>query len=234
MNERLKTLLLILIFVFLVSGMTLAILSQIQAYHDQQVYLATQVTFPIHKPKTVPAEKQYYNPVMGLTFQYPVQLTLSETATSVELSHAIPFKNNGECDMKGDGPVYENLTDLRVKVQVIKGTIVQVAKQISPYLPKDNFVGNKLKISPGFIDQFTSGKWSGYAIYEGVEGCGHTIYYFPLSDNRVLVVENAMIQQLSGVVSSDLEKQVLAVPGAISRQKNSEIFLKFLESISFN
>ena len=48
--------------------------------------------------------------------------------------------------MKGDGPVYENLTDLRVKVQVIKGTIVQVAKQISPYLPKDNFVGNKLKI----------------------------------------------------------------------------------------
>jgi hypothetical protein len=101
-------------------------------------------------------------------------------------------------------------------------------------MPKENFLGSELKISPGFIDEYSAGQLKGFAIYEGVEGCGHTIYYFPLSNNRVLVVENAMVQQLSGVVSSDLEKQILAVPGAISRQKNNQIFVKLLESITSN
>lgn len=234
MNDRLKSLLLILIFVFLVSGLALAVLSQIQAYYGQQVYLATQSALPIHKDKSPLAEKQYFNPVFGIAFQYPTYLTLSETASSVELSHKIPFKNYGECDMKGDSIIYDELTDFRVKLQILEGSVAQAVKKISPYMPKENFSGNTIKISPGFIDEYSAGQLKGFAIYEGVEGCGHTIYYFPLGNNRVLVVENAMIQQLSGIVSSDLEKQILAVPGAISRQKNSEILVKFFESITPN
>ncbi|MCL5009001.1 MAG: hypothetical protein M1400_01515 [Patescibacteria group bacterium] len=233
MSDRLKSLLMILIFVFLAGGLTLTVLSQIQAYRDQQVYLATQATLPVHR---LPAssDRLYMNPVMGLSFRYPAILALSDTSTSVELTHQIPFKNHGTCDMKGDTAVYDSLTDFKASFKIVEGTVAQVVKQLSPYMPKENFAGDTLKLSPGFIDEYEAGNLKGFAIYEGVEGCGHTIYYFPIANNRVLVVEQAMVQQLSGVLSSDLEKQVLAVPGVISREKNYEIFGKILKTVQFN
>ncbi len=233
MSERLKSLLLILIFTLLASGLTLAILSQIQAYRDSQVYLATEAALPLHRVASK-ANKLFSSPDLGLSFQYPASLVLAETATSVELSHKIQFKNDGECNMKGDTVTYDYLTDFRAGFQVFTGSMAQAVKYFSPYMPLENFDGENLKYSPGFIDAFAAGKLKGYAIYEGAEGCGHTIYYFPADNGRVLVVENAMVQQLSGIVSSDLEKQILAVPGAISRQKNAEILHEILESIRFN
>ena len=233
MNERLKSLLLLLIFVFLASGLTLAVLSQIQAYRDQQVYLATQATLPVHRlPANI--DRLYLNPVLGLSFKYPSTLELNDATTSVELSHKIPFKNTGECDMKGDGVVYDELTDFRLGFKMYDGTVSEVVKKVSPYMPKENFSGDTLKLSPGFIDEYSAGSLKGFAIYEGAEGCGHMIYYFPIAAKRVLVVENLMVQQLSGVVSSDLQKQILAVPGAISREKNYQILQQILESVKFN
>lgn len=233
MSERLKSLLLLLIFVFLASGLTLAVLSQIQAYRDQQVYLAIQATLPAHR---LPAktDRLYLNPILGLSFKYPSVLELNDTTTSVELSHKIPFKNTGECDMKGDNVVYDTLTDFRADFRIYDGTVSEAVKKVSSYMPKENFDGDTLKLSPGFIDEYSVGNLKGFAIYEGAEGCGHTIYYFPTGTKRVLVVENLMVQQLSGVVSSELEKQILAVPGVISREKNSQILKQILESVEFN
>ena len=233
MGERLKSLLLILIFTFLASGLALAILSQIQTYRDSQVYLATESALPLHRAVSK-TSRLFSSPDLGLSFQYPASLVLAETATSVELSHKIQFKNDGECNMKGDTAVYDYLTDFRAGFRMFTGSMAQAVRQFSPYMPAENFDGENLKYSPGFIDAFAAGKLKGYAIYEGVEGCGHTIYYFPVDNGRILVVENAMVQQLSGIASSDLEKQILAVPGAISRQRNAEIFNKILESVKFN
>ena len=48
-NPRLRGLLLILIFTFAASGIALAVLAQIQAYHRDQIYLATESALPVHK-----------------------------------------------------------------------------------------------------------------------------------------------------------------------------------------
>ena len=43
----------ILIFTFAASGIALAVLAQIQAYHRDQIYLATESSLPIHREKGV-------------------------------------------------------------------------------------------------------------------------------------------------------------------------------------
>ncbi len=55
-SSRMNRLLLILIFTFLASGGALLVLKQIDTYHRQQIYLATQATLPEHKTKTACAE----------------------------------------------------------------------------------------------------------------------------------------------------------------------------------
>ena len=54
-NLKLRGLLLILIFTFAASGIALAVLSQIQAYHREQIYLATEAGLPRHRGNITPA-----------------------------------------------------------------------------------------------------------------------------------------------------------------------------------
>src|SRR3989344_3151964 len=52
-NPRLRGLLLILIFTFAASGIALAVLAQIQAYHRDQIYLATESSLPVHRSNQI-------------------------------------------------------------------------------------------------------------------------------------------------------------------------------------
>ncbi len=48
-NTRLNSLLKFLVLTFLASGMVLVVLRQIEVYYRDQIYIATQVTLPVHK-----------------------------------------------------------------------------------------------------------------------------------------------------------------------------------------
>ncbi len=178
--------------------------------------------------------KTYQSKDNVFSFQYPSKLTLNESAGKVELSHQVPFKNYGDCDMKGDSIVYDNLTDFKATFQIVNGTIKQAVEEISPYMPAENFVDDTLKINPGFIDSYRNGNLSGFAIYEGVEGCGHTIYYLPVADGKVLVATRNMVQILSGVISSNLADELLKVPGVINNDENKAIFEQILGSVKIS
>src|SRR5574340_120646 len=103
------------------------------------------------------------------SFKYLEKLTLTEANGKVDLHHEIPYKNHGDCDMKGDDKIYNTLTDFGANFQVIDGTVRQAVKKLSPYMPAENFTGDTLKISPGFIDAYQTGNLTGFAIYEGAE-----------------------------------------------------------------
>lgn len=237
---RLRQLCMILIFTLIASGMTLAVIAQIQSYHRQQIYIATEASLPRHNPEPI------FRQALGIwsdyrgngsttpSFSYPAKMSLIDEGGKITLSHEIPFKNFGECDMKGDDKTYDYLKDFGLSMQVVGGNLAQAARKFSPYIPEENFVGNGLKENPGFIDTFQAGKWRGFTIYEGAEGCGHTIYYLPVDSGRTFVVTKDMVQLLSGVVSSDMAKQVLQAPGVITREESDEIFREILESASFN
>jgi hypothetical protein len=175
---------------------------------------------------------RYANSETGISFTYPEYLTADTSAGVVILHHDIPFENAGACDMMGDDKKFDRLTDFEMKIQIIDGNITETVRTLSPYIPEENFVNGELAASPGFIDPSTIGRFSGFAIYEGAEGCGHTRYYFRLPGDRTLVLTNASIQSLSGAIVPEKVADVLAVPGVISREKNMEIFESVVGSLT--
>lgn len=172
--------------------------------------------------------KTYRNSKIGLSFSYPKILSASTTADVVTLHHEIPYKNKGDCDMMGDEKTYDNLTDFKVSFEVSNKNLVETMKEKSPYIPKENFVDDIVVESPGFIDKYNIGNLDGFAIYEGAEGCGQTTYYFPIEKNKTLFITKMSIQILSGVANEEKAKEVLKVPGVISRTESDEIFQKIL------
>lgn len=178
--------------------------------------------------------KQYTSPDTRISFTYPKKLTVSTTNAVTLLRHDIPYKNSGACDMMGDEKKYARLTDFEMKIRIVNKNLTETVKTLSPYIPKENFVKGKLIASPGFIDPYTNGNFSGFAIYEGAEGCGQTTYYFPVTANKTLVISNASIQALSGVITQEKVNEVLAIPGVISREKNKEIFEFIVRNLKVN
>ena len=173
----------------------------------------------------------YKNSSLGITFSYPKILTASTTDGVVTLHHDIAYENRGDCDMMGDEKIYPRLTDFRVTIQKMNKNVVDAMRTVSPYIPQENFVNNKVVVSPGFIDAFKTQGYEGYAIYEGAEGCGQTTYYFPIEEEKTLIIHKASIQILSGVIAEEKMNEVLAVPGVISREKSEEIFISILNSL---
>ncbi len=180
------------------------------------------------------AHRQYQNPDTGISFIYPENLTASTTDGIARLHHDIPYKNAGPCDMMGDEKTYDRLTDLEMKIRLMNRGLTETVKALSPYIPQENFVNGELVASPGFIDPCTIGNFSGFAVYEGAEGCGQTTYYFPIAGNRTLVITNASIQALSGAIRQERVNEVLAVPGVISRKNNQEIFESIVQSLKIS
>jgi hypothetical protein len=170
----------------------------------------------------------------NFSFLYPDKLELSQKSGIVSLKHEVAYKNSGDCDMKGDTKTYDNLTDFNASFQIINKNIVDSVKILSPYMPNENFVGKTLKASEGFIDPYSIGNLNGFAIYEGAEGCGHTVYYFPLDDNtKTFVATKNMVQLLSGAISSNVKGELLKVPGVINNQDSKSIFENILKSFKF-
>ena len=175
--------------------------------------------------------KTYKNIGLGISFDYQKNLTASTTDGVVVLHHDIAFENNGDCDMMGGENTYPRLTDFKVTIQKIDKNLVNTMKVVSPYIPQENFVNNEVVVSPGFIDAFEVGTLSGYAIYEGAEGCGQTTYYFPIKSDETLVINKASIQVLSGVTGKEKQDMVLAIPEVISKEKSEEIFISILKTL---
>ena len=178
--------------------------------------------------------KKYYNVNTGISFSYPKIFTANTVEGKVTLHHDIPYQNSGACDMAEEGNAYDKLTDFEMTVEIMNKNLTDTVKTLSPYIPQENFMNNELIPSPGFIDTYNVGGLSGFAIYEGAEGCGQTTYYFPISKDKTLIVTNASIQALSGVRSPDKINEILAVPGAISKEENTRFFEEILKSLKTN
>ncbi|MGE5298014.1 MAG: hypothetical protein ACM3KM_02540 [Acidobacteriaceae bacterium] len=196
-----------------VTAFVLALASVIYSFLAWQELSSTIAPIVFHRTmvKTESGNLAYASKKAGISFEYPDFMQASEDDGVVMIAHSIPFENFGPCDMMGDGPKQERLTDFLVTLEVV----------------------NK-KMTPRNDDgKITAGNWSGHYEYDGAEGCGQFIYYFPLEGKtpKTLVVTKDMVQALSGISSSWKESEILKVPGAISREKSDELFKEILSTL---
>lgn len=134
--------------------------------------------------------------------------------------------------MIGDEKTYDMLTDFDMTIQIVNTPLIQTVRRMSAYIPEENFIGNTLKVTPGFIDSFEAGILNGFTLYEGAEGCGFTTYYFPIPGERTLIIQQASIQALSGVRGNAEIEKILAVPGAISKEESEMMFMSIVNSLT--
>lgn len=148
----------------------------------------------------------------GYSFKYPDKLSINATEEKVNLKHEIAFENSdGGCDMVGNAILSPTLNDFDISMAVLDG-----------------------EVKPSYIDgTYSAGSLSGIWAYMGAEGCGETIYYFPIAGNRTLVVTKQELQILSPVVSAEVRNKVLAVPGVISYEESNQILKEILSTLEF-
>jgi len=182
---------------------------------------------------TVPSTTATYrNSTNGIGFTYPKILTARTEYGITSLRHSVPFEHHDYCDFKGEATTtIPTLTDFHVRFYIVEKNIIGTMKQESPYIPAENFVNNTVIPSPGFIDSVEIGTLKGYKIFEGAEGCGHTIYYFEIEKNKTLVVIQDFITIFSGAIDVEQGAKALLVPGVISKEKEAEIFDSIVKTI---
>ena len=174
----------------------------------------------------------YRNSSLGLSFKYPKILTTKGNTASVNVHHEVPFSHHDFCDFKGEATTTtDNLTDFNLEMHVVQKNITETIRSESPYIPEENFINNTIVPSPGFIDVVDFGNLKGYSIFEGAEGCGHTIYYLVVSDNKTLVIVNDFITIFSGAIDTENMDRASKVPGVINKAMAESIFKSIVSSL---
>lgn len=161
--------------------------------------------------------KLYQNKKHAYIFRYPAKLDLFENyggkniTQTIFLRHWIPFENTGGCDMAEPQPLAKTLNDLTISFEI-----------------------RNEKVQLDYDDgDYSAGILQGKYVYEGVEGCGPDVYYFPVQENRTLIVRRWIPQILSGIVSPEFTREIENVPGVILRQESEQLFNQILSTFEF-
>jgi len=155
----------------------------------------------------------YRNEEYGFEMGYPNKLTVIEDQKPniVVFNHFIPYENRGDCDMLGGIEIFTTLDDFNVSLEIVSPAVI-----------------------PGYSDGDSQiGDIQGIRVYNGVEWCGNMVYYFPLGEDRTLIIRRAMIQALSGNASYWDEEEILSIKGVISAEEAEEIFNHMLSTFKF-
>jgi hypothetical protein len=171
--------------------------------------------------------RNYKSEKFGFAIKYPEEIILSEESNGISLTHSIAYEHPNPCDFKGDSPTLQELTDFNVSLGVLQKNLPEtVIENESSAFAQENLIGNNLKISPGFIDEYRTGDLTGYQITQGVEGCGEYTYYFPIDSSHTLLVKRAFIAEFSPIITNS--QKYLALPGIISPIMEKTMFDQIL------
>jgi len=163
----------------------------------------------VHKDPTANWKTYTNNEQYGFEFKYPPNLQLSTLNNKVVLDHSINYENHGDCDMIGGTKTYKDLQDFKVSFELSD------SKPVLPY-------------TDGL---YKKGILTGTYAFEGAEGCGDIIYYFPFKKGTI-IVKRASIQAFMGFGNWN-SGEILKTPGVINKEENDKLFDQILSTFEF-
>lgn len=137
-----------------------------------------------------------------LRFRYPPTLSVSSAGGAVSLNQWVRYPNSGDCDMDVSDKGYDKLQVFGLNFRFV----------------------TKADVSENADTPVRIGRWQGTTNYNGIEGCGQHDYYLALGDGRVLLVEYAAVQALSGISTGWDRAEIMRLPGAVSRETSQRWF----------
>jgi hypothetical protein len=160
---------------------------------------------------------------------HPEMISIIEETTGILLLHSIPHEHPDPCDLRGDAPPLQELTDFEVWIEVVPQSLSETVKLTQTEdIEQDYLRGNELLLDPPFIAEISIGSLRGYHITWSVEGCGRYDYYFPLSDSSTLYIVRLIITELTPNVTN--YQEYLALPGIIPPEEEEALFLQILST----
>lgn len=162
-----------------------------------------------------------------LEFSYPDKLILSESKDLINLSHILNKKHINSCDLK-DGLEINSASDFGVSFSLKNSDLKSLIKEDNSNMIEYIFKGDSIVTEKdSFVSKYKIGALDGYKISTGVEGCGYSTYYFPISTNETLVVKRNFYLETLQVGRDEL----VNMPGFISENQEEQIFKDILSSI---
>ncbi|MBP9821887.1 MAG: hypothetical protein KBC81_00335 [Candidatus Pacebacteria bacterium] len=169
--------------------------------------------------------KTYVNTQYGFEFKYPNNFLIQENVDGARITHGVPYQHSDTCDMKGDSQPLTQVVDFNSAWKMFNGDMgSSVAKDY--FYPKDIFENGQFKLSPGFVDTYSSGGLSGYRFRMGAEGCGVDTYYFSIDANHTLVIKRPFNPERTPLITD--YKKILALPGVMTPEQEDKIFDQML------
>ena len=129
----------------------------------------------------------------SISFEYPSVLNLNKEVnaetTTISLTHSIDFKHADPCSGRGDATLnlLDKFEDFNVFINISNGDLENTMPEwglAHVYSEK-----NVLILEPGFIDPYDTETLKGYRMMLAADGCGSFIYFFPISPDKTLMVE---------------------------------------------
>ena len=170
----------------------------------------------------------------NLKFSYPgFILNLDSTNNQLSLWHSIPFKHADPCNLKVAFPDSINgLVDLGFTISVEKSNITDFVLNLGgDFIRKYYFINDTLKPEKGFIDKITVGKYKGYKIQQGAEGCGINMFLLALTNSSTLRITLPYAADNNIGFDNFTFNYYPEAKGLMSPYQSTKIFYRILETI---
>ncbi len=128
----------------------------------------------------------------------PAPLILRDDGEKVTLYHTVEaFSHSDFCDFKGDSLSTTTFHDFTVSFSFSTLSLKDSVLKFGGDYLKENFnTDGSIVEQPGFFSKITIGKFSGYQLSQGIEGCGYDYYFLP-TEKGVLVIQKNTVPELT-------------------------------------
>lgn len=159
------------------------------------------------------AWKSFKGSNIELAFKYPQTLNLDQKDGTISLTHKIiPTKPllRHPCDERGGSPPVTEYEDFHAKIRLFNQSVPDVIRTQDSWLT-DDLQGDQFK-TDGSVQPFAVGRLNdyleGFAFDGGVEGCGKSVYFFPIGKQKILRIERSWVTGFAYANDPDFKKLI--------------------------
>ncbi len=160
------------------------------------------------------------------------EVNLAQGITSI--SHSLDYSHTNVCDFKGgpNGPEQlDTFTDFAVTIQHDPRSIREIFQNEYTYYYEKDFIleDGRIDVANTHFEEALFDNLTGYKSMEGVEGCGHYLYIFPVAEGTI-VVKRKIITELNFLQQFAID-EYLSIPGVITPEEEEGLFNDIMNGV---